>query len=168
MAVARILSAQINQRAIDFVHRDRATLDVDQTMRIAPVKSDYTILRVNRDSIAIAVLLRRGNHRAHRKVSEFTDALQNIADLAPFDRELMLVIDMLIGTAATSAEIWTGRRKPMGRGFFNIDKLGFGELFFLAHDFGRNGFAFDSVGNENRLAVFARDAFAAKGNVLDC
>jgi len=56
----------------------------------------------------------------------------------------------------------------MHRSVFNFDRFGFGELFLLANDLDRDVFAVDDVGNENRLALFAADAFTAKGDVFDC
>src|SRR4030095_957012 len=47
------------------------------------------------------------------------------------------------------------------------ENLRFGELFFLARDFRENRFALDREGNENRLAIVARDTFPAKSDVLD-
>jgi hypothetical protein len=75
---------------------------------------------------------------------------------------------VLIGATAATSEIRARRFNAMQRRFFNFDQLGFGELFLLADDLGRNEFAFDYVRNENRLALLPADAFAAKGDVFDC
>jgi len=49
-----------------------------------------------------------------------------------------------------------------------VFQLGFGELLFLARDPRGHAFALDRVRNKNSLAIFSRDAFAAKGDILDC
>ena len=61
MTVAKVARPQISEFAIHFVHRDRASLDVDQPMRIASKISDHAILGVNGDAIAISILKRRGD-----------------------------------------------------------------------------------------------------------
>ena len=75
-------------------------------MGIAPEKSDHAILGVNGDTVAISVLFGRWDDRPHGNVFQFADPLQNIADLAPFNGELMFVIDVLIRAAAAAAKIW--------------------------------------------------------------
>src|SRR5918996_3546251 len=105
MPVARISSAQFRQRAIHFVARNRAALDIDQAVRIAPEKTDYAVLRVHRDPIAICVLPRRRDDRTHGKLLQFADSLECVTHLSPFNRKLMLVIDVLIRAAAAPAEI---------------------------------------------------------------
>lgn len=55
----------------------------------------------------------------------------------------------------------------MRRVLAKIDNLRLRELFLVADDFRRNQFAVDRERNKNRLAVFARDAFAAKGDIFD-
>ncbi len=85
-----------------------------------------------------------------------------------FRRELVRVIHVLVGAAAATTKIRTHRLNAMHRSVFNFDRFGFGELFLLANDLDRDVFAVDDVGNENRLALFAADAFTAKGDVFDC
>ncbi len=114
MPIAQLrLPAQSRQFAIDFVGCDRAALDVDQTMRIAPKKTDHAILDVDRDPIAVTVGERRGDNRPERDLVELADPLENIADLSPLDGELVFIIDVLIGAAATTSEIGTLRRDSM-------------------------------------------------------
>ena len=161
------LSPQLGQRAINFVARDRAALDVDQTVGIAPEKTDHSVLRMHGDTIAISILFGGRDDRPHGQILELADALQNVADLAPFDRELVLAIDVLISAAATTPEVWTLRRDAMRRAFFNIDKFCFGELFFLANDFGRDRLALDRVRNEDGFALLPSDAFPAESDVFD-
>ena len=74
MTVAHALLAQFRERAIDFIHRDWASLDFDQTMGITLVKSDYALLRVDGNAIAIVVVARRGDDWTHRNIFEFADA----------------------------------------------------------------------------------------------
>jgi hypothetical protein len=93
--------------------------------------------------------------------------LQNIADLAPFNGELMFVIDVLKRAAAAAAEIWARWRNAVRRTFLHVDQLRFGELFFLAHDLGRNGFVLDRVRDKDSFALFPRDALPAERDVLD-
>src|SRR6266536_4388423 len=114
MSIAHmLLCSQFRQCAIDLVARNWAALDVDQTMRVAPEKTDHAILRVNGDATAIPVLFGRWDDWSHRNILEFTDALQNVANLAPFDRKLMLVVDVLIRTAAAAAKVWARRSDAM-------------------------------------------------------
>src|SRR5690242_8282812 len=94
------LPAQIGQRTIDLVVRNRTALDVDQTTRIMPEKTDHAVLCVDGDAIAIAILFRRQNNWPHQNFFKFADPLESIAHLAPFDGELMLIIDVLISAAA--------------------------------------------------------------------
>lgn len=87
--------------------------------------------------------------------------------LSRFDGELMLVIDVLIGTAAASAEIRARRRGAMERRFLYIDQVSLRELFALADDPGTNEFVFDHVGHKHHLAACAPDAFPAETDVFD-
>src|SRR5262249_27709474 len=109
MSIARISSTQIREGPIHFVARNRATLDVDQAVRIAPKKSDDPILRMNGDAIAIFVLFRRRDDRSKRNICEFADPPENIAHLARFNRQLMFVVDVLVGASAATAKIGTLR-----------------------------------------------------------
>src|SRR5262249_16356639 len=106
MAVAHILLfAQLCQGAIDLVTRNRAMLDIDQTMRVAPEKTDHAFQRVHRDAVAICILCRRWDNRPHGNVLQLADSLERVAHLSPFNRKLMFVIDVLVCAAAASAEI---------------------------------------------------------------
>jgi hypothetical protein len=111
--------------------------------------------------------LGRWDDRPHGNVFQFADPLQNIADLAPFNGELMFVANVLIGAAATAAEVWTWRRNTIGGGFPDIDKFTLGELLFLAHNFRRDKLTVDGVRNKNCLATFTSDTFSAERDVLD-
>ena len=142
-------------------------LDVDQSVRITSEKTDHTLLRVNSDAIAISILLERRDDWPHRNVSEFADALQSIAHLAPLNRKLMFVVDVLIRASAATAKVWTGWNRAVGRSFDKIDNLSFSELLFLAHDPGANPFPINGERHEDGLAPVAPDAFAAESDVFD-
>ncbi|PYL81472.1 MAG: hypothetical protein DMF21_05310 [Verrucomicrobia bacterium] len=88
-------------------------------MRIATEKTDHAILRVDSDAIAISILLERRDDWPHRNVSEFADALQSIAHLAPLNRKLMFVVDVLIRASAATAKVWALRCNAMRRAFLN-------------------------------------------------
>src|SRR6476660_7013723 len=99
------LLAQLREGAIDLLARDRAALDINQTMRIAPKKTDHAVQRVHGDAVAICVLPQRRDYRAHGNILQFANSLERVSHLSPLDRKLMLVIDMLIRAAAASTEI---------------------------------------------------------------
>ena len=101
------------------------------------------------------------------RVAPFADSLENVAHLAPFNRELMFVVDVLVGTAAATAKIRALRCDPMQGAFFNFHQLRFGELLFFAQDLGGNCFALNCIRNKDSLPLFPADAFSAKGKVLD-
>src|SRR5262245_65004695 len=113
------LIAQFCQRSIHFVARNRATLDVNQTIRIALKKTNHTILYVHGDAVAIGVLPRRRDDRTHGNVFQLADSLKRIPHLSPFNRKLMLVIDMLIRATAAPAEIRALWRDAIGRTLLN-------------------------------------------------
>ena len=161
------LFAQLRQGAIDLLARDRATLDINQTMRIAPKKTDHAVLRVHGDAVAIRVLPRRRDNRPHGNILQFADSLERVAQLSPFNRKLMLVIDVLIRAAAASAEIWALWRDAIRRTLLNFDQLCFGELLLFPDDFGGNQFALNGVRNKNGFALFPSDAFSAERDVLN-
>src|SRR5438034_10643269 len=154
MTVANSLRSQVRQFAIHFVHRDRAALDVDQAMRIAAKISDDAVLGMNGDAIAITVLKRRGDNWPDRNIFEFSDSLNNVADLMRFNLELMGVVDVLVGAATAATEVRAGRVDSVGRPFAKIDNLGLCNLYFLTRDSGRDQFAIDCQRNENGLAAF--------------
>ena len=93
--------------------------------------------------------------------------MQKVANLAPFDGELVFVSDVLVSTAAASAKIWTRRCDAMGRAFEKIDKLGPGELFRLPYDPRGNFFAIDGERNKDSFAFLARHTFPAESDVFD-
>src|SRR5437762_11816570 len=103
----------------------------------------------------------------HGNVLELSDSLQNSPHLARFDFELVRVIDVLVSTSAAMSEVGASRFDTMRRSLANVDDLTFSELFFLARDLCRDEFAIDGEWNKNGFAMFAPDAFAAEGNVLD-
>ena len=161
------LFAQLRQGAIDLLARDRAALDINQTMRIAPKKTDHAVLRVHGDAVAICVLPRRRDNRPHGNIFQFADSLERVAHLSPFNRELMFVIDVLIRAAAASTEIWALWRDAIRRTLLNFDQICFGELLLFPDDFGGNQFALNGVRNENGFALFPSDAFSAERDVLN-
>src|SRR5579884_1223311 len=111
MPVAHLrLRAQLRQRAVDLLARNRAMLDINQPMGIAPKKPDHTILRVDRDAVAISVLLRRRDDRSQGDVLETANSLERVTHLPPFDYQLMFIADVLIRAAPASAKIRTVRR----------------------------------------------------------
>lgn len=167
MAIAHVLHSQVRQRAIDLVPRNRTLLDIDQAIRVTPEKSDHALPRMDGDAVAISILFRRRNDRSRRDIFEFADSLQNISRLAPFDRKLMLVADVLISASAAAAKVRTWRPDPIGRRLAHIDKFTISELFFLAHDLRRDKLTVDGVRNKNCLATFTSDTFSAERDVLD-
>src|SRR4030095_9175068 len=136
-------------------------------MRIAPKKTDHAVLRVHGDAVAIRVLPRRRDYRTHGYIFQLADSLERFAHLSPFNRKLMLVIDMLIRAATASAEIRALWRDAIRRTLLNFNQICFGELLLFPHDFGGNQFALNSVRNKNRFALFPSAAFSAERNVLN-
>jgi hypothetical protein len=161
------LCTQVRESAIDFITRNRAALDVDQAMRVAPKKTDHTVLRMHSDAIAICVLGGRSDNRSHGKVFEFADALESVTNLSPLDGKLVFIANVLVSASATAAEIGTLWFNAIRRVLLYFDELRFGELFFLAHDFRRNNLALDDVGDEDRLPLVASDTFPAKSDVFN-
>src|SRR4029078_1389112 len=92
--------AQLCQAAIDLVARNRTTLDINQTMRITAEKTDHAVQRVHGDSVAICVRPRRRDNRTHGYVLQFANSLEGVADLSPFNCQLMFVTDVLISAVA--------------------------------------------------------------------
>jgi len=131
-------------------------------------KSDHAIERVNGYSISVSVRKRRGDGRPQRRIGDTADSSKDFTNLPRFKSELVRVIDVLVSAAAATAEVWTWRRDALRRSLDQIVQLGFGELLFLARDPRGHAFALDRVRNKNSLAIFSRDAFAAKGDILDC
>ena len=119
------------------------------------------------DSIAIFISLRSGNYRSHRHNIETADSLERLFDLSRFDFELVLVTDVLVAAPAASTEVRTFGRDAMRGRFEQGLQLRFSEMLFLANNSCRDAFAINRIGNEDCLAVFARDAFPAKGDVFD-
>src|SRR5438874_9217416 len=168
MAISHVgLRAYFRERAIDFIARNRAMLDVDQSMGIAAEKTDRPILCVHGDAIAICVLPGRRDDRPHWNILEFADPLERIAHLSPFDRQLMFVANVLVSASSASAEIRTLWFHAMRRSFLNLGQCRFGELFFLTHDFSGNELVLDSVRNKDGFALFSRDAFSAESDIFD-
>src|SRR5213080_5602346 len=105
-------------------------------MRIPTEKTDHAVLRVHSDAIAICVLVGRRDHRAHRNILEFADSLESVTNLSPLNGKLMFVANVLVSASPTPAEIRTLRFHTIRRALLYLDKIRFGELFFLAHDLG--------------------------------
>jgi hypothetical protein len=74
---------------------------------------------------------------------------------------------VLVSASAAAAEIGTLWFHTIRRVLLYFDELRFGELLFLAHDFGGNELALDSVRNKNGFALFSPHPFSAKGYVFD-
>src|SRR6476620_254350 len=161
------LLAQLLQGAIDLLARARAALDINQTMRIAPKKTDHAIQRVHGDAVAICVLPRRRDYRTHWNILQFADSLKRVAQLSPFNRELVLVIDMLIRAAAASAEVRALWRDAIRRTLLNFHQLCLAELLLFPDNFGGDQFAINGVRNKNSFALFPSNAFSAERDVLN-
>src|SRR6266496_5321836 len=122
---------------------------------------------MNRDAIAIFVLFRRRDNGAQRNIFKLADSVEDVAQLVPFNRELMFVVDVLVCASAAMAKIWPPRCDAIRGAFLNLHQLRLGELFFLAHDLRRNEFALNGVRNENGLPLLASDPFPTESNVFD-
>ena len=92
---------------------------------------------------------------------------RTVAHLAPFNRELMFVVDVLVCASAAMAKIRALRCDAMRGVFLNFHQLRLGELFFFAHDLRRNEFALNGVRNEDSLPLLASDPFSAESNIFD-
>src|SRR5258708_25107771 len=136
-------------------------------MGIELKKPDHAVLRVHGDAVAIRVLPLRRDYRTHGNILQFADSLERVAHLSPFNRKLMLVIDMLIRAATASAEIRALWRDAIRRTLPNLSQIRFGELLLFPHDFGGNQFALNGVRNKNGFALFPSDAFSAEPDVLN-
>src|SRR5438046_8208618 len=167
MAIPRISFPQFRKLMIDFGARNRAMLDVDQSVRITSEKTDHTLLRVNSDAIAISILVRRRDDRSHWNIPQFPDSLESVTHLSPFDRYLVFVANVLVSASATSSEIRTLWLYAIGRCLLHLNEIRFGELLLLPHDFRGNELIFNRERNKNGLALFARDSFTAESDVLD-
>ena len=167
MAIAHVLYSQVRQRAIDLVTRNRTMLDIDQAIRVTPEKSDHALPRMDGDAVAISILFRRRNDRSHWDIFEFSDSLKNVSQLAPLNRKLMFVVDVLVSASAAAAKVRALRLDPIRRRLPNIDKFGHRELFFLPHDFRRDKFTLDRIRNKNSLPTFPPDAPSSESHVFD-
>jgi hypothetical protein len=167
MAIAHVLHPQVRQRAIDLAMRNRTMFDIDLAIRVTPEKPDDALPRVDGDAVAISILFRRRNDRSHRDIFEFSYSLKNIAHLAPLDCKLMFIGDVLISASAAMAKVRALRLDPIGRRLPNIEEFGLRELFFLAHDFGRDKFTLDRVRNKDSLPAFSSYALSTESDVFD-
>ena len=122
---------------------------------------------MNRDAIAIFILLWRRNDGAQRNIFKLADSLEDAPHLTPFNCELMSVVDVLVCASAAVAKIRALRYHAMRGVFLNFHQLCLGELFFLSHDLGRNEFALNGVRNEDSLPLRSTDPFSAECNVFD-
>src|SRR5437773_10810684 len=122
---------------------------------------------MHRDAVAISVLLRRRDNWPHGNVLQFADSLECVTQLSPFNRQLMLIINVLIRAAAASAEIRALWRDAIRRTPLNFNQLCFRELLLFPHDFGGNDFAFNGVRNKDGFALLPSDAISAKRDVLN-
>ena len=81
--------------------------------------------------------------------------------------QLVLVLHVLVTAAAAATEIRAAGLDPVRRRFAHPDEFGLGEGFLLPNDARRDAFALDRERNEDRFAIGAPHAFAAKGDVVD-
>ena len=65
------------------------------------------------------------------------------------------------------AKVRALRLDPIGRRLPNIEEFGLRELFFLAHDFGRDKFTLDRVRNKDSLPAFSSYALSTESDVFD-
>src|SRR5439155_1842996 len=98
---------------------------------------------------------------------QFADPLERFAHLSPFNRKLMFITNVLVGTATASAEIRAFWCDAIRRTLLNFNQICFGELLLFPHDFGGNQFAFNGVRNKNGFALFPSDAFSTERDVLN-
>ena len=167
VTVARAPGAERGQLVVHRGFGDRAAFDVDQPMRVVPEKTDDAVLDVDRDAVAIFVLLRRRNDWTQGRLAKFSDAPQRLLDLTRFPVQLMLVAHVLIAASAAAPEIGTARRCALRRGFEHPDEFCLRERFLFPNDSGRDPLALDRERNKDRLALSPPNAFAAKGDVVD-
>src|SRR4029079_10582540 len=95
------------------------------------------------NAISVTVGDRRRNHGTNRRFSDFSDSLQNVAHLSPFDSELVFIVHMLISASTTTSEIRALRFHAMRRRLVNRDEFRFRKLLLFAKDLGRNLFSLD-------------------------
>src|SRR5262249_17036773 len=110
------------------------------------------------DAVSIPVRVRGRNDRTHWNILQFPNSLKRVPHLSPFNRKLMLIIDVLVRAAPASGEIRALWRYAIRRTLKNFYQLCFGELLLFPHDFSRNHLALNGVRNKNGFALFPTDA----------
>lgn len=161
-----------NPRAQDRL-RDRAFLDVHHQPAVVPDKSDgeallgLVPLAADHDAVAVAVRRGTGDHRRHDVGRETTQTLEQFADLAVLEPQLLGVIHVLILAAAADPKVPAGgchpqRRRPEhgheprpGEILLHLGEL---EFDLLAHQHERD---------EDHEVVDPRHALAAERDVAD-
>jgi hypothetical protein len=115
VAIAHGRAAQIAERVVHRVARDRAVRDRDQLVRAVREKSRSAVHHMHADAVAVRVWLGRRDDRAHRDFGKFSDAPQRLLDLPLFQLELLRIGDVLVRAAAAAGEVFAFRLRTVGR-----------------------------------------------------
>src|SRR4029079_2740323 len=95
---------QLVQRLIHLRPRDDALLDIDDVPRLKAEETSHAFRAMDADAIAIAVCLHRGDDRPHRDIAELADPAKGLLDLLLLERELRIILQVLVNAAATATE----------------------------------------------------------------
>jgi hypothetical protein len=167
VAVAPITRPELPQSGIHFRRGDRAAFYIDQSMLAMTVVADHAFFGVHGDPIAVAIRRGRGDDRLHGHCVEPRDAAHRLFDLLRFQRELMVVADVLICASAAPAEVWAlGFDAMLGRDD-HLPQFAFAESLFVAQDRGSYPLAVDCKRDEDSFAVVPADAASAERDIVD-
>ena len=128
---------------------------------------DLVPLAPHHDSVTVGVGFRAGNEVANHGAVKAADAFEEVAHLRFLDGLLSVVIDVLILATTAGAEMFAARLHALGRGFQYLKGFGAGEGLFLFGNLHQHNFAGDDKRHKDHKAIYASDAFAAEGHVVN-
>jgi hypothetical protein len=114
------------------------------------------------DLVAVVILPRGTDHRLNGRVSDFSNALEYVTDLAPLQLALVRVLDVLVLATCALHIIRTSRINAMRGERDHPHKVGGSVSAFDLDDLHFDPLAFDDEGHEHHEVIHASDPITAK------
>ena len=99
---------QILEPEIHLGRGDQALLHGNHPVGGGGIETRHSFADMDRDPVAVPIGLRGGNHLLHGRLGHPSKTAQGLAELGLLDAELMIVGNVLVGTAAASQKDRTG------------------------------------------------------------
>ena len=168
MARNRLRGPQAGKLDVNRLPSQKADADINQLATAHAAKTNFAVLGVDRDPVAVMVGMRAGNHRQNGGLLHFADAQKSFPHLLLLEPAFFFIAHVLILAAAALPIVWARRRLALSAGRKDLHDLSAGVVRFALGDPNFDAFAFRRKRDEqDEVLAGAGEAISAEDNLFD-